>query len=288
MRISDLENFEQAVSDYSVTQSHLILNYVDNDETIAPTTYKITLNNLGKALSKDSKLLYYNSNNKALLSYVKNPAEPQEDQDPPPPYVTETVGYYLNSTDKDVVAGAVTNIAYDATNKKITQTKYGTTTTDVVSISTLKTDLQLVKGDVDLGNVDNKSSATIRSELTSSNVTTALGYTPANSANLGTAAAKNVPSTGNAGLTEVVMGDDSRLTDARNAADVYSWAKAETKPTYTASEVGALPADTTIPSIEGLAPTASPTFTTQITIGSTTLTEAQLQALIEMIPSGEE
>lgn len=31
------------------------------------------------------------------------------------------------------------------------------------------------------------------------------------------------------------------------ASDVYSWAKASTKPTYTASEVGALPASTSIP-----------------------------------------
>ena len=60
----------------------------------------------------------------------------------------------------------------------------------------------------------------------------------------GTAASKNVPTSGNASATEVVMGDDSRLTDSRNAADVYSWAKAASKPTYTASEVGAL-ADTT-------------------------------------------
>ena len=34
------------------------------------------------------------------------------------------------------------------------------------------------KSDVGLGNVDNKSSATIRGEITSSNVTTALGFTP--------------------------------------------------------------------------------------------------------------
>lgn len=34
---------------------------------------------------------------------------------------------------------------------------------------------------------------------------------------------------------------------------VPDWAKAATKPTYTASEIGALPADTIIPSIEGLA-----------------------------------
>ena len=36
----------------------------------------------------------------------------------------------------------------------------------------------VTKGDLGLGNVENKSSATIRSELTKSNVTTALGYTP--------------------------------------------------------------------------------------------------------------
>jgi len=36
----------------------------------------------------------------------------------------------------------------------------------------------LSKADVGLGNVENKSSATIRGEITSSNVTTALGYTP--------------------------------------------------------------------------------------------------------------
>lgn len=40
----------------------------------------------------------------------------------------------------------------------------------------------LSASDVGLGNVDNKSSATIRGEITSSNVTTALGYTPVNKA----------------------------------------------------------------------------------------------------------
>lgn len=36
------------------------------------------------------------------------------------------------------------------------------------------------------------------------------------------------------------------------ASDVYAWAKAATKPSYTASEVGALPDTTVIPSIEAL------------------------------------
>lgn len=57
---------------------------------------------------------------------------------------------------------------------------------------------------------------------------------------LGTASTKNVPTSGNASTTEVVMGNDTRLTDARNAADVSAWAKSDTKPSYTAAEVGAI------------------------------------------------
>lgn len=46
-------------------------------------------------------------------------------------------------------------------------------------------------------------------------------------------------------LNGKVNTSDSRLTDARPASDVSEWAKAANKPTYTASEVGAL-ADTVI------------------------------------------
>lgn len=71
----------------------------------------------------------------------------------------------------------ISDVNYDTTNKKITKTKNGTTN-DVVSIATVKSDMALSKSDVGLGNVENKSSATIRGELTSANVTNALGYTP--------------------------------------------------------------------------------------------------------------
>ena len=37
---------------------------------------------------------------------------------------------------------------------------------------------------------------------------------------LGTASAKDVPTSGNASTTQVVMGDDTRLTDARPSSDV--------------------------------------------------------------------
>jgi len=57
---------------------------------------------------------------------------------------------------------------------------------------------------------------------------------------LGTASTYDVPESGNASTSQVVKGDDTRLTDDRNAKDVYSWAKASTKPSYTATEVGAI------------------------------------------------
>lgn len=56
-------------------------------------------------------------------------------------------------------ANAVTNVAWDGTNKKLTKTIDGTTS-DIVTISTIKTALNLVKGDVDLGNVTNHAQVT--------------------------------------------------------------------------------------------------------------------------------
>ena len=55
---------------------------------------------------------------------------------------------------------------------------------------------------------------------------------------LGTASSKDVASSGNASATQVVMGNDTRLSDARKASDVYAWAKASSKPSYTKSEIG--------------------------------------------------
>lgn len=57
---------------------------------------------------------------------------------------------------------------------------------------------------------------------------------------LGTAAAKYVPASGDASAGQVVLGNDTRLTNARPASDVAAWAKTEQKPSYTVAEVGGL------------------------------------------------
>lgn len=61
-----------------------------------------------------------------------------------------------------------------------------------------------------------------------------------NKPTLGTASALDVSESGNASITQVVRGNDTRLTDSRNAADVPDWAKEPNKPSYTASDVGAI------------------------------------------------
>lgn len=61
--------------------------------------------------------------------------------------------------------------------------------------TTVNTALALKANASALTNVENKSSATIRSEITSSNVTTALTYTPVNPASLGALATLNTVST---------------------------------------------------------------------------------------------
>lgn len=59
-----------------------------------------------------------------------------------------------------------------------------------------------------------------------------------NKPTLGTASSYDVPATGNASTSQVVKGDDTRLTDARPASDVYPWAKAENPPTITKADIG--------------------------------------------------
>lgn len=52
----------------------------------------------------------------------------------------------------------LTNVAYDSTNKKLTKTLNGTTS-DIVTVATIKSAMSLAKGDVGLGNVNNTADA---------------------------------------------------------------------------------------------------------------------------------
>lgn len=75
---------------------------------------------------------------------------------------------------------------------------------------------------------------------------------------LGTASSKDVASSGNASASQVVMGNDTRLSDARKASDVHDWAKASTKPSYTKSDVG-------LGNVDNTSDTSKPVSTAQQT-----------------------
>lgn len=97
--------------------------------------------------------------------------------------------------------------------------------------------------------------------------------------NLGSAAYKDVPESGNADATQVVMGNDSRLTDSRNANDVYPWAKSVNKPEYTYSEIQNTPT---------LGTAAAKNYTTSVTEDSNDLvTSGAVYDALENIPSDD-
>ena len=113
----------------------------------------------------------------------------------------------------------------------------------VKSVSGKTGAVTLTKEDVGLGNVDNKSSATIRSEITSSNVTNALGYTPENTSNKGIPngyasldsngliPVSQIPST----FREIRVVDD---IDARDALSPYEGLRVHVKDASADSTVG--------------------------------------------------
>jgi len=225
---------------------------------------------------------------------------------------------------EDYGYNAVEKIKVNGTTIEKDENKTVDITIPVLSVNTKTGDVVLDKTDIGLENVGNFKAVSTEAdqELTSQeqeNARTNIGAGTSsfsgdyndltNKPTLGTAAAKNVPQSGDASSTEVVMGNDTRLTDARTpishthtkseitdfththtksditdfshthvksditdfahthtksditdfahthtkseivdfpesmpASDVYPWAKAETKPIYTATEVGAIPA----------------------------------------------
>ena len=207
-------------------------------------------------------------------------------------------------------SATVSNVAYDTTNKKITKTINGTTT-DVVSVATLKTDLgSMPASDVyDWAKAETKPTYTYsevgaassghgHNVVTSGSSTTSGGFmsqadkqkldgiAAGATANVGTitgikmngsskgssgvvdlgtvitahqdisgkadksATVSNVAyDSTNAKITKTINGTTSDVVTVSTlksalgsmpASDVYAWAKASTKPSYSASEVGAI------------------------------------------------
>lgn len=143
MKISELnvKDFLSRNTD-AEANSYLILNYGEND-TEPAVTQRISLKELSNMIINNNKLLQYTPDNKNLTSinYASNAYNK-----------TPAIGQYIDTTDRSVLDSAVTAVSYDGTNKKFTRSIRGGTAGDIVSVSTLKTDMAL-------NNVNNTSDA---------------------------------------------------------------------------------------------------------------------------------
>jgi hypothetical protein len=90
--------------------------------------------------------------------------------------ISSTITQYTDALARAAIS-VVGSGSYNSTTGVITVTG------GVTSVNTRTGAITLTSTDVGLGSVENKSSATIRSEITSANVTTALGFTPYNATN---------------------------------------------------------------------------------------------------------
>ena len=110
--------------------------------------------------------------------------------------VTSALGYTppTTNTTYDEATTTVAGLMSASDKAKLDGIEEGAQVNTVTGVkgnseSTYRTgNVNITKANIGLGNVENKSSATIRGEITSSNVTTALGYTPATQAVASTSA----------------------------------------------------------------------------------------------------
>jgi len=157
-----------------------------------------------------------------------------------------TAGSYGPSADVDGTNGTTISVPYITVDEygrvtSISNKTYTSRNTDTNTTYSAGTGLSL-------------SGTTFSLALTKAMVTTALGYTPPTSdTNTTYSASTGLSLSGTAfsvkyGTTAgtACQGNDSRLSNSRPASDVYSWAKASSKPSYAWSEITGKP---TIPSV---------------------------------------
>jgi len=161
-----------------------------------------------------------------------------------------------DATNDEVVLGSDTRlsdarIASDVYNWAKQPTKPSYNVTEILNIGTAAERNVPLTGDatnneVVLGNDSRLTDARIAADVYDwAKQPTKPGYDSTEIIGAGTVISYNVPVIGDATDNEVVLGNDSRLSDSRNAKDVYDWAKQENKPSYTKSEVGLSNVDNT-------------------------------------------
>ena len=99
MRISELEDISYLGASGTGTNSYLIINYDTDpapvaDDTNPPVTYKVALDELGRAIASDLKLVTYDSSNGNMLNTIASNGET---------YDTPNVGQFATASDRTTI-----------------------------------------------------------------------------------------------------------------------------------------------------------------------------------------
>lgn len=139
MKISELSNKEFIGTSGAGDNSYFVINF-DVDAAPAagtdvnpPVTYRVALNEIGRALVNNLKLVQYNNSGNALNTLTASGAS----------YSSTNVGQFITSEDRGVLDNAITGVSYDTTNKKFTKATRNGTDADIVTTAALLTDMNL-------------------------------------------------------------------------------------------------------------------------------------------------
>jgi len=152
--------------------------------------------------------------------------------------VSDFTANQSSADDVTFVQGSNVTITPDTTNRKITiaakDTTYSAATTSAAG-------LMSASDKTKLNNIE--SGAQVHKAPTTAEVKSALGTGSGTSKYLREDGTWQTPPDTNTwrplgtGASDACAGNDSRLSNARPASDVYSWAKASSKPSYSFSEI---------------------------------------------------
>lgn len=139
MKISQLERQSYlAAVPLSEDNSYVILNYAANDSDAAVTS-RVTLKELSNMMINNHNLMQYATDNNIKSTKYTNQEYAQ----------TNSLGQYITADDRTVLDSAVTEVAYDTTNKRLTVSTRGGSAANVVSTASLLADMDLNYTDSD-------------------------------------------------------------------------------------------------------------------------------------------